>query len=155
MVSKVVELEWAAPIVPVMQTYNLVRLCGDYKVTVNQAIKAYSYLLPRTEDILASLTGGQSFSKLDLASCIPAAALDEASKKLVTVNTHRGLYQFNRLPFRISSAPSIFQRPIEVILQGLDHVSVYLDGILLTGTIVEEHLQLLEEVLSRLEDARL
>ena len=73
-VSKVVESEWAAPIVPVMQTYYSVRLCGDYKVTVNQAIKAYSYLLPHTEDTLASLAGGQSFSKLDLAPCIPAAA---------------------------------------------------------------------------------
>ena len=155
MVSKVEESEWAAPIVPVMKADGSVRLCGDYKVTVNQAIKADSYPLPRTEDILASLAGGQSFTKLDLAHAYQQLPLDEASKKLATVNTHKGLYQFNRLPFGISSAPSIFQRAIEGILQGLDHVSVYLDDILLTGATVEEHLQLLEEVLRRLEEAGL
>ena len=60
-VSKVVESEWAAPIVPVIKSDGSVRLCGDYKVTVNQAIKSDSYPLPRTEDILASLAGGKAF----------------------------------------------------------------------------------------------
>ena len=152
-VSKVVESEWAAPIVPVMKSDGSVRLCGDYKE--NQAIKSDSYPLPRTEDILASLAGGKAFTKLDIAHAYQQLPLDEDSKKVVTVNTHKGLYQFNRLPFGVSSAPSIFQRAIEGILQGLDHVSVYLDDILLTGTTEEEHLQLLQEVLSRLEEAGL
>ena len=79
------------PIVPVMEADGLVRLCVDYTVTVNHAIKADSYPLPRTEDTLASLAGGQSFSKLDLAHAYQQLPLDEASKKLVTINTHRGL----------------------------------------------------------------
>ncbi len=31
--------EWAAPIVPVIKPDNSVRICGDYKLTVNQASK--------------------------------------------------------------------------------------------------------------------
>ena len=53
-VSKAIESKWAAPIVPVMKADGSVRLCRDYKVTVNQAIKAISYPLPHTEYILAS-----------------------------------------------------------------------------------------------------
>ena len=42
---------------------------------------------------------------------------------------------------------------MEKILQGIDHVCVYLDDILATGATEQEHLQNLDEVLSRLETA--
>ena len=60
-VSKVDRSEWVAPIVPVMKPDGTVRICSDYKVTINQAIKLP---LPRTEDILASMAGGQRFLNL-------------------------------------------------------------------------------------------
>ena len=59
--------EWAAPIVPVLKKDGTVRICGDYKMTVNQAAKIDSYPLPKINDLFASLAGGQTFSKLDLA----------------------------------------------------------------------------------------
>lgn len=65
--------EWAAPIVPVLKQNGSMRICGDYRLTVNQAIKRDSYPLPRIEDIFASMAGGQTFSKLDLSQAyIPA-----------------------------------------------------------------------------------
>ena len=79
--------------------------------------------------------------------------LDTASKQYVTINTHRGLFQYNRLPFGVASAPAIFQRHMEVLLQGLDGVSVYLDDILVAGRTLDEHLSRLAEVLKRLEDS--
>lgn len=71
------------------------------------------------------------------------------------MNTHKGLYRYNRLPFRVSSAPSIFQRTMENLLQGIKGVSVYIDDILITGSTTEEHLQTLDKVLERLETAGL
>ena len=71
------------------------------------------------------------------------------------INTHRGLFRYTRLPFGISSAPGIFQRVIESILQGIDGVVVYLDDILITGASKEAHLKTLDEVLSRLDRAGL
>ena len=46
-----------------------VRLCGDYRRTVNLEIDQYP--LPLPEDLMAALTGGYKFSKLDLSANDP------------------------------------------------------------------------------------
>ena len=102
--------DWAAPIVPVLKKDGSVRICGNYKVTINQVAKNDTYPLPRIEDIFASLARGTCYSKLELAHAYQQILLDDDSKQYVTINTHKGLYRYNRLPFGIASAPSIFQR---------------------------------------------
>lgn len=129
------------------------RICGDYKLTVNAVSKTNPYPLPRIEDIFASLAGGKAFSTLDLEHAYQQVPLAEAARKYTTVNTHKGLFQYQRLPFGIASAPGIFQRTMETILQDLPHVCVYLDDILVTGPSEQEHLATLEEVLCRLDTA--
>ena len=68
--TKVEWSEWATPIVPVPKRDGSVRLCGDYKITVNPELQAKQYPLPRIEDIFANLAGGQKFSKLTSAKHI-------------------------------------------------------------------------------------
>ena len=70
----------------------------------------------------------------------------------MTINTHKGLYEFTKLPFGVSSAPAIFQRAMDIILQGLPHVICYLDDILVTGVTEKEHMENPEEVLRRLKE---
>ena len=101
--------EWATPIVPVMKQNGSVRICGDYKTTINQSTITESYPLPRIDDLLSSLAGGKTFTKMDLAHAYIQVPLEEESKSLTTINTHKGLYEYNRLPYGISSAPAIFQ----------------------------------------------
>ena len=143
--------DWAAPIVPVVKRDGTVRICGDYKLTVNKAAKLEVYPLPRIEDLLTSLAGGKSFTKLDLSHAYLQVRLEETSQQYVTVNTHRGLFRYQRLPFGVASAPAIFQRLMETLLQGLPGVCTYLDDILVTGTSDEEHFCNLSAVLQRLE----
>ena len=85
--------DWAAPIVPVLKKDGSVRICGDYRLTVNQIAKLETYPLPRIEDLLASLSGGKTFTKLDLTHAYQQVELEENSRKFVTINTHRGLFE--------------------------------------------------------------
>ena len=72
-----------------------VRVCGDYKVTVNQAAKPDTYPLLRIDDLFTTLTGGKLFSKLNLAHAYQQIKLEDASRELVTINTQKGLFQIH------------------------------------------------------------
>ena len=75
---------------------------------------------------------------------------DEESCPYITVNTQKGLYRYLRLPIGVSSAPAVFQKAMDTILQGLPQVICYLDDILVTGSTPQDHLQNLAVVLERL-----
>ena len=140
--------EWEAPIVPVLKAdKKSVRICGDFKLTVNRASKLDRYPIPRIEDLFAQISGGQVFSQLDLSQAYQQLPLDQASKEYVVINTQKGLFRYNRLPYGVSSAPGIFQRTMENLLQGIPHMVVYLDDILIAGPTPDEHVKILSDVL--------
>ena len=100
--------------------------------------------IPKVEDLFASLRKEKYFTKLDLSQAYQQLPLEDESKQFVVINTHKGLFRYTRLPFGISSAPGIFQRVIESLLQGIEGVVVYLDDILIIGSTEAEHLKVLE-----------
>jgi len=110
-----------------------VRLCGDYKVTVNPELQAEQYPLPRIEDIFANFAGGQKFSKTDLRQAYHQLETEEDSKKYLTINTHMELFQYNRLLFGIIFPPAIWQRTTDQVLEGTSGTSCILDDIITTG----------------------
>lgn len=79
----------AAPAVIVPKSDKTVRICGDYKVTVNQAVVDEKYPLPTSQDLFAALTGGKVFSKLDLSHAYAQVNVDRESQKYLTINTHK------------------------------------------------------------------
>ena len=129
------------------QDKTSVRICGDYKLTANRASHLEHYPLPKVDDLFTALTGGTMFTKLDMSQAYLQFTLDDQSKELLTINTHKGLFAYNRLPFGVSSAPGIFQHTIESLLKGIPNVLVYLDDILVTGPTQEHHIHNLQEVL--------
>jgi len=149
-IEKVEHSDWAVPVVPVPKGDGKLRLCGDYKVTINPQLLVDKYPLPRPEDLMSRLAGGKKFSKLDLSQAYQQVTLDQNSCKYVTINTVKGLYRYTRLPFGIASAPSIFQRIMDTMLQDIPNTICYLDDILVTGKSDEDHIKNLEEVLKRL-----
>ena len=151
-IRQVTYSDWASPIVPVPKADGTVRICGDYKVTINQDLKLDHYPMPKAEDIFSTLNGGEKFTKLDLSQAYLQLPLDEESQKLTTISTHKGLFQYTRLPYGIASAPAIFQMTMDKILQGLNGVSCYLDDILVTGRDDTEYLTNLQRVFERLQE---
>lgn len=100
--------QWAAPIVTVPKKDGRFRICGDYKVTLNQVLEIEEYPLPTSKEMFSKLSGGKIFSKLDLSQAYLQVPVDENSKPYLTVNTHKGLYVYDRLPFWSGICPRHF-----------------------------------------------
>jgi len=142
--------EWASPTVNVPKTGGSIRMCGDYKVTVNRYLDVEQYPLPTAEDIFATMAGGKVFSKIDLANAYQQLELDEEAQVFSTINTCKGLFRYSRLNFGLASAPAIFQMVMDQVLQGVERTCCYLDDILISARSEQEHDKLLTEVLRRL-----
>ena len=96
--------------------------------------KLNRYPITKVEDLFATLERGKT---LDLSQAYQQLRLDEGSRKYVVINTHKGLSGIATcLPYGISSAPGIFQKAMEGLLQGIPHVT---DDILITGETEAEH----------------
>ncbi|XP_055523166.1 uncharacterized protein K02A2.6-like [Wyeomyia smithii] len=155
-ISRCDSSEWATPIVPVLKDDGKrIRLCGDYKVTLNKVLKDVRHPLPRVEEVMSKLAGSKYFSKLDLSRAYNQFELSEKSKKLCALSTHKGVFLMNRLPFGVKPASGIVQRELEKLLATVPGVVNFLDDVLVAGKTREEHLERLVQVLKILEDAGL
>ncbi|XP_029732529.1 uncharacterized protein K02A2.6-like [Aedes albopictus] len=152
-ITKCDSSQWGTPLVPVIKSDGTVRLCGDYKVTVNKNVKDVKHPLPSAEEIFSKLNGGQKFSKLDLSRCYNQFELDEESKGLCAISTMKGVFLMNRLPFGIKPASGIVQRELEKLLCGIPGVQNFLDDVMVTGSSDEEHLERLRKVFEVLQNA--
>ena len=59
--------------------------------------------------------------------------LDEESSFSTTFNTPFGRYHWKRMPFRIRSAPELFQRKMHELIEGLRGVEVIADDFVVVG----------------------
>lgn len=144
--------DWAAPIVVVRKPNRTVRICADFSTGLNSALEPNSHPLPLPEDIFARMANCTVFGHIDLSDAYLQVEVDEQSRKLLVINTHKGLYQFNRLSPGIRTAPGEFQQIMDAMLSGLKHTCPYLDDILVGGRTHQELKQNLQQVLQRLQD---
>ena len=145
-IKKVDCSEWASPIVCVPKLYGSIGMCRDFKVSVNPVLISNTYPLPNAEDMCATFARGEIISKLDLSNAYQQLELAEEIQKYLTINTHKGVYVYQRLTFEIATTPYIFQAVMDHILQGVANVVCYLDDTLIASRTEEEHLARLYEV---------
>nr|XP_029715891.1 uncharacterized protein K02A2.6-like [Aedes albopictus] len=146
-ITKAETAEWGTPLVPVLKKDKSIRLCADYRVTVNPHLEDKRYPMPVVEDLFDALQGGKLFSKLDLKSAYNQLELEEESRRMLAWSTHKGIYYVNRLPFGTKPACAIFQEVLEKLLQDCPGCVNFLDDVMVTGataTIVKMEFMLLE-----------
>lgn len=78
----------------------------------------------KRDEIVCEMAGAHYFSKLDASNGFWQVRLDAASTKFCTVNTPFGRSSFKRLPVGISSAPELFHKNMERVIEGLEGVCV-------------------------------
>ncbi|UYV70739.1 K02A2.6-like, partial [Cordylochernes scorpioides] len=143
---------WAAPIVPVLKKDGSLRICGDFRCTANKAIELDKYPLPSIDEIFSKLSGNTVFSSLDLSRAYLQVRLSEEAKRVVNINTTKGLFAFKRLPYGVAVAPNKFQREMDNLFADMSEVACYIDDILVAGKDHRDHEQKLELVFKRLQE---
>ena len=144
--------DWATPIVPVLKPHGTVRICGDFKLTINPYLDVPDYPMSTPEELFTKLNGGELFTKLDLSHVYQQVVLDEQTQPHVTINTHLGLYRYTRLPFGVAAAPAIFQQIMDKMLYSLTQTSGILDDLIVTGQNDEQHIKNVHHTLKKFDE---
>ena len=148
-ITKTDYTEWGTPIVVIPKPDGSVRICADYKVTVNPQLKDSGYPIPRIEDIFNRMRGGKYFTTLDLHKAYLHLPVDEASAKIQTITTHKGSYLVNRLAFGIKTAPNEFHKFMAQFTHDLHGSGHFFDDLILQGGDIAEHKQRLIAALDK------
>lgn len=150
-VERITASEWAHPIVAVLKSNGMVRICGDFSVGINKYVISDEHPLPRIENIQEAFIGAKKFAKVDITNAFLHMELDEASKKYFVVNTHMGLWKFHRSPQGYCNMPTEWQRTMEIILQGIHGVRVMMDDVIIAAADDSELVTRIEQVFERLQ----
>ncbi|KAH7723371.1 gagpol and env protein precursor [Aphelenchoides avenae] len=148
--------DWSSPVVLVRKKDGSIRMCVDYR-RLNKVIKLSQYEMPNINVMLQSLVGKKFFTTCDLHSGYWQIPLSHKAKELTAFSTLGGHWEFNVLPFGLSNAPGGFERAMETIFEEDlgKTVFIYLDDILIATETLEEHLQVVEKVLTKLREYNL
>ncbi|GKT14650.1 hypothetical protein ADUPG1_010530 [Aduncisulcus paluster] len=109
---------FAAPLVIDRKPSGKLRLCCGY-VRLNKITIDDEYPLPRQDTLFSALEGQTIFAALDLRNGYYHIEVEEATKKMTAFITPFGLFQWNRMPFGLKTAPAHFQRCINEVLKDL------------------------------------
>ena len=128
----------------------------DYRQLNLQTYKD-SYSLPRIGTCLNSLGGSRFFSGLDLRSGYWQPAIDPESADKTAFVTRKGIFQVKVLSFGLTNTPALFQRLMDLVLDGLTWVVclVYLDDVIVMADTFERQLERLNLMMNSLQSAGL
>lgn len=147
---------WASPVVLAPKKDGSIRFCVDYR-KLNSITTRDAYPIPRIDDTLDALQEAKFVTTLDLRSGFWQVEMSKESKEKTAFITHKGLYEFNVMPYGLNNAPATLQRLMDIVLAGLKWQSclVYIDDIVIYSPTFEQHLTDLSNVFQALRDANL
>ncbi len=150
---------WGAPCLLVQKKNNAgFRMVVDYR-KLNKCLSLDAHPLPTPAESLDSIGANSPgyFTALDLASGFNQIVIDERSRPYTAFRTHRGLFQYTRLPQGLRNSPATFQRVMEACLRGLNYKMclIYMDDVIIFSRTFDEHLKHIQQVFDCLRRANL
>ena len=148
---------YSSNVVLVRKKNGKLRLCVDYRQLNDITVKD-SFALPRLEEIFDCLHGARFFTTMDMKSGYHQIEVEESHKERTafTVGT-LGFFEYNKMPFGLTNSPSTYQRIMQDILGDLNMkiCLIYLDDLIIFSDSFEQHLERLDIVLTKLQEANL
>ena len=145
-----------APVVLVQKKDGSNRFCIDYR-KLNQATIFDAEPMPDVNQLFSKLSGKKYFSKLDLTKGYWQIPMNQADKEKTAFTTAQGQFQWTMMPFGLKNAGAVFSKMMRKLLRPCDQNSVsnFMDDLLIATETWEEHLMILTQVLSRLQECNL
>lgn len=141
---------WSSPLVPVVKPDQSIRLCVDYR-RLNGVTVGDPYYMPTLEEIVERVGSCTVLSKLDLSKGYYQVGMDVSAKDKTAFVCPYGKFEFERMPFGLRNAPSVFQRLMDTVLAPCFMFGApYLDDILVFSKDWSSHLSHLETVMGQL-----
>ncbi|GFY00881.1 retrovirus-related Pol polyprotein from transposon 412 [Trichonephila clavipes] len=140
--------EYASPIVMVKKKDGSSRMCIDYR-KLNQKLVKDKFPSPIIEDVLDTLQEAKVYSTLDLRNSFFHVDIDEDCRKYTSFIVPDGQFEFNKVPFGLSTSPGVFQRYVSSIFKDLTRKGIvisYLDDLGIPAKNEQEGLEKLKIV---------
>lgn len=146
---------WGFPVLIVYRN-GKPRMCVDYR-KLNAVTIPDEYPLPKQSDIVQALQGSQWLTTLDALAGFTQIEIAEEDRPKTAFRTHKGLFQFKRMPFGLRNGPSFFQRVMQNVLAPYLWIFslVYVDDIVVFSPTFDRHIEHLDCVLGSVEDSGL
>ncbi|GFW01347.1 retrovirus-related Pol polyprotein from transposon 17.6 [Trichonephila clavipes] len=122
------------------------RMCIDYR-KLNQKLVKDKFPLPIIEDVLDTLQEAKVYSTLDLRNGFFHVDVDEDCRKYTSFIVPDGQFEFNKVPFGLSTSPGVFQRYVSSIFRDLTRKGIvisYLDDFVIPAKNEQEGLEKLK-----------
>ena len=147
---------WASPVVLAPKKNGSLRFCIDYR-KLNAVSIRDAYPIPRVDDTLDALGEAKFISTIDLRSGYWQVEMDPDSQAMTAFISHKGLYEFNVMPYGLMNAPATFQRLMDIVLAGLKWQCclVYIDDVIIYSNTFDQHIKDLTAVFDALRNANL
>lgn len=146
--------QWLSGLSIVIKDVDKFRLVLNMR-RVNQAIRRPYLIIPTIDDVRHQIKGSRFFSKFDLTSAFFHLVLSERARNMTCFMTRDGIFRYKRLPFGLVSAPEVFQRFMNTVLDGIEGAVAYLDDILVHASTREELNAITKKVRDRLSQYNL
>ena len=146
---------WSSPVVMVPKPDGSIRVCIDYR-KLNHITKKHAHPLPKTKEILDQLNGAKIFTTIDLLSGFYQIQMDEKDIQKTSFCTHRGLFEYLRIPMGLCNSPATFERLVEQVfaLELYVFMLLYIDDLIIFSKNADDHLKHLQTVLQRLREKK-